>query len=158
MQKKIKKKNKKVLLMSAITIWEQLTQICFIASVIVACYVQLTGNVAHTHSWVPQRSPLWGLNVEMPCATPVGNCVDNHWPRKYFYSSARISRGSTCTQAQQPAVHRSYLHTIFIRLATRACSSRSSSYHIFQLPQAAILKSAWTSAWTDWVTTGLTMW
>ena len=39
MQKKIKKKNKKVLLMSAISIWERLTHICFIVSVIVACYV-----------------------------------------------------------------------------------------------------------------------
>jgi len=60
-----------------------------------------------------------GLNVEIPCVTPVGNCVDNHKLREYFYSSARISQGLTCAQAsraQQPAAHCSYLCTIFIRL------------------------------------------
>jgi len=53
--------------------------------------------------------------------------------------------------APMPAEHSSlhsivasHLCTIFIRLQ-RYCNS----YHIFQLPQAAILKSAWTSAWTD---------
>jgi len=34
---KIKNKNKRVLLMLAISIWERSAQICFIASVIVAC-------------------------------------------------------------------------------------------------------------------------
>jgi len=57
--------------------------------------------------------------------------------------------------APRPAEHSSlysivasHLRTIFIRLPG-ACSSRGSSYHIFQMPQAAILKSAWTSALTD---------
>jgi len=57
--------------------------------------------------------------------------------------------------APRPAEHSSlysivasHLRMIFIRLPG-ACNSRGSSYHIFQLPQAAILKSAWTSAWTD---------
>ena len=52
--------------------------------------------------------------------------------------------------APRPAEHSSLhsivasrLRTIFIRLPG-ACSSRGSSYHIFQLPQAAILKSVWT--------------
>jgi len=54
--------------------------------------------------------------------------------------------------AIRPAEHSSlhsiaanHLRTIFIRLPG-ACSFRVSSYHIFQLPQAAILKSVWTSA------------
>ena len=57
--------------------------------------------------------------------------------------------------APRPAEHSSlhsivasHLRTIFIRLPG-ACSFRGSSYYIFQLPQAAILKSAWTPAWTD---------
>jgi len=51
----------------------------------------------------------------------------------------------------------SHLRTIFITLPG-ACSSRGSSYHIFRLPQVAILESAWTSAWTDRVPTGLIVW
>ena len=63
--------------------------------------------------------------------------------------------------APRPAEHSSlhlivasHLCTIFIRLPR----PRGTSYHIFQLPQPAILKSAWTSAWTNWVPTGLTVW
>ena len=40
--------------------------------------VQLTGNVARTHSRVPQWNPPRGLNGEIHCTIPVGNCVDNH--------------------------------------------------------------------------------
>ena len=60
--------------------------------------VQLTGNVARRHWRVPQWSPLRGLNADMPCTRPESNCTDKHQPREYFYSSARTSQGSTCTQ------------------------------------------------------------
>jgi len=68
-----------------------------------------------------------------------GHCEDQPAPRLAEHSSLH-------------SIVASHLRTIFINLG-----SRGSSYHIFQLPQAAILKSAWTSAWTDWVPTGLTV-
>ena len=107
-----------------------------------------------------------GPNAEMPCARPVSNYVDNCQPSDVASIFSRQQGPHECTQAcwqQQPVLHCSYSHlrTIFIRLPRAcssipgACSSRGSSYHIFRLPQAAILKSAWTSAWTDWVPTGV---
>jgi len=47
--------------------------------------------------------------------------------------------------APRPAKYRS-LHPIVV---SHLRMSRSSSYQNFQLPQAAILKSVWTSAWID---------
>ena len=61
--------------------------------------VQLTGNVTCRHLRVPQWSPPQGSNVDMPRTRLESNCMDNHQPREYFYSSARTSQGSTCTQA-----------------------------------------------------------
>ena len=72
------------------------------------CTVQLTGNVARRHSRLPQWNLPRGPNADMPRTRPESNCVDNHQPREYFYSSARTSQRSTCTQAcraQQPAPH-----------------------------------------------------
>ena len=123
--------------------------------------VQLKGNVAHTHSRVPQRNPLRGLNVEMPCAKPVCNCVDNHLPCEYYYSSARISQGLTCTQAsqaQQPAAHCSYLCTIFIKLPRLVAPVIISSNCLRLLFWSLHEPRHGPQAWTDWVTTGLTVW
>ena len=54
--------------------------------------------------------------------------------------------------APRPADHSS-LHSIVAShlYAQFSLGSRGSSYHhsIYQLPQNAILKSVWTSAWTD---------
>ena len=51
--------------------------------------------------------------------------------------------------APRPAEHSSLHSIVASHLRTYLLGSRGSSYHIFQLPQAAILKSVWTSAWTD---------
>ena len=57
------------------------------------------------HNGTPCEAPMLRCNTQ---DLRVSICMDNHQPRKYFYSSARTSRGSTCTQAcraQQPAPH-----------------------------------------------------
>jgi len=70
--------------------------------------VQLTGNVARSHSQVTQWSSPRGPNADMPRTRPESNCVNKNQPREYFYSSARTLQGLTCTQAcwtQQPTPH-----------------------------------------------------
>ena len=114
--------------------------------------VKLTGNVACRYPRVPQ----WN-----PCEAPMLRCPAQElrvtaWITASHASIFSRQQGHRKDQpAPRPAEHSSlhsivasHLCTIFIRLPG-ACSSRGTSYHIFQLPQAVILKSAWTSAWTD---------
>jgi len=111
--------------------------------------VTLPAGTCKYHNGTPCEAPMLRCNAQNVRVTAwittsqtsifarqQGPCEDQSapWPAKH--SSLHL-------------IVASHLRTIFIRLPGLVTQEVLSSYHIFQLPQAAILKSAWTSAWTN---------